>query len=188
MIDLEVMTIETAPEAAKADLHKVQQKYRFVPNLMGLLANSPPAIKAYLSLNELFDQTSLSPLERQIVLLATSVANGCEYCVAAHSAAAQMHQVPADVIAAIRDGRPLIVPRWEAVRALTEDIVAMQGWPNDEVVVQFFEAGYEPPQVLEVILGVTTKTLSNYANHVSATPLDPQFAAAAWSAPAAFVE
>jgi uncharacterized peroxidase-related enzyme len=188
MIDLEVKSIETAAEAAKPDLQKVQQKFRFVPNLMGLLANSPPALKAYLSLNELFDQTSLSPLERQIVLLASSVANGCEYCVAAHSVAAQMHQVPADVIAAIRDGRLLTVPRWEALRALTEDIVTMQGWPDEEIVAQFFDAGFNPPQVLEVILGVSTKTLSNYSNHIAATPLDPPFAAAEWSASASSLE
>ncbi len=188
MIDLEVKTVETAVDTAKSDLQQVQQKYQFVPNLMGVLANSPQALKAYLNLNELFEQTSLSPLERQIVLMTASAANGCEYCVAAHSVVAKMHQVPAEVIDGIRDGLPLTVPRWEALRALTEEIVSMQGWPDEELVVQFFEAGYKPAQVLEVILGVTAKTLSNYANHIAATPLDSQFAAAEWSAPATSVE
>jgi alkylhydroperoxidase family enzyme len=88
MIDLEVKNIETAADAATSDLRQVQQKYRFIPNLMGIMANAPPVLKAYLSLNELFEQTSLSPLERQIVILATSAAIGCEYCVAAHSVGA----------------------------------------------------------------------------------------------------
>jgi len=183
VIELEVRNVETAPDAA-GDLQHVQQKYRFIPNLMGIMANAPPVLKAYLELNVLFDQTTLSPLERQIVILATSVANGCEYCVAAHSAAAQMQHVPADVISAIRDGRPLSVPRLEAVRLVTEDIVKSRGWPDDVVLQQFFDAGFSASQVLEVILGVAMKTLSNYTNHVAATPLDRQFAGAKWSAPA----
>jgi uncharacterized peroxidase-related enzyme len=188
MIDLEVKNIETALDAATPDLRQVQEKYRFIPNLMGVMANAPPVLKAYLNLNELFDQTSLSPLERQIVLLATSVANGCEYCVAAHSVIARMHQVPADVIAAIREGRPLSVPRWEALRLLTEDIVTMQGWPDEEVVAQFLDAGFSATQVLEVILGIAMKTLSNYTNHIAATQLDPQFAGAEWTAPASSID
>ncbi|MGE3239489.1 MAG: carboxymuconolactone decarboxylase family protein [Pirellulales bacterium] len=188
MTNLEIKTVETAPNEIKPELRAIQKRYRFIPNLLGLLANSPPALKAYLALNELFEQTSLSPLERQIVLLTTSVANKCEYCVAAHSVAAQMHQVPSDIIAAIREERPLTVPRWESLRSLTEDIVSQQGWPDEEIINQFFDAGFERAQILEVILGVATKTLSNYANHVSMTPLDPQFASAAWSARVSVVE
>lgn len=66
MIDLEVKTIETAAGAAQSDLQQLQQKYRFIPNLMGVMANAPPMLTAYLSLNELFEQTSLSPLERRL--------------------------------------------------------------------------------------------------------------------------
>lgn len=182
MIDLEVKNIETAADAATADLTQVQQKYRFIPNLMGTMANAPPVLKAYLSLNELFEQTSLSPLERQIVILSTSVTNGCEYCVAAHSMAARMQHVPADVIESFRDSRSLSSPRWEALRLLTMEIVQLRGWPPEESIEAFLAAGFEPHQVLEVILGVSMKTLSNYTNHIVGTPLDPQFAAARWTA------
>ena len=185
MIDLEVKTIDTAPDASKSDLQQVQHKYRFIPNLMGVMANAPPVLKAYMSLNELFEQTSLSPLERQIVILATSAANGCEYCVAAHSVGAKMQQVPADMITAIREGKPLSVPRWEALRVLTQDIVNARGWPDERAVEQFLDVGFSASQVLEVILGVAMKTLSNYTNHIADTPLDPQFEAAEWSASAA---
>lgn len=181
---LDILTIETAPEELKDHLEEVQRRYSFVPNLMGVMANAPPLLKAYLSLNALFDQTSLSPLERQIVILATSVANGCEYCVAAHSAAAKMQQVPADIVQSIRENRRLADLRWEALRSLTTEIVLSRGWPAEKSTDEFLAAGFEPHQVLEVILGVTMKTLSNYTNHVVGTPLDPQFMGARWTATA----
>jgi uncharacterized peroxidase-related enzyme len=184
MIDLEVKNMDTASDAAKNDLRQVQEKHRFIPNLLGLMANAPPVLTAYLTLGELFEQTSLSPLERQIVLLAASVANECDYCVAAHSVTGKMHQVPADAIAAIREGRSLSVARWQALRLLTQDIVTKQGWPDDDVIAHFIDVGFSASQVLEVILGVAMKTLSNYTNHLAATPLDSQFAGAEWSASA----
>jgi hypothetical protein len=42
----------------------------------------------------------------------------------------------------------------------------------------FFEAGYETREYLEVVVGVTLKTLSNYVNHAADTPLDAAFQSA----------
>jgi AhpD family alkylhydroperoxidase len=72
--------------------------------LLGIMAGAPPLLRAYLAVTELFDSTALSPVERQVVLLAASRENECDYCMAAHSAIADMQQLPADVIEAIRDG------------------------------------------------------------------------------------
>ena len=46
----------------------------------------------------------------------------------------------------------------------------------DVAVDQFLAAGFTREQVLEVVAGVSVKTLSNYANHLLKTPVDPQFA------------
>lgn len=56
-----------------------------------------------------------------------------------------------------------------------------RGWPSDEDIRAFTNAGYGERQILEVILGIGFKTLSNYTNHVAGTPLDTAFAKAAWS-------
>lgn len=179
MHNFKIRELEDAPPTAVEDLERVKAKYRFIPNVVGVMANSPPLLKAYLALSKLFEETSLSPVEQDIVLLTVSVANQCDYCAAAHNMAARMHNVPQEVIAAIEDKRPLAEEKWEGLRAFAHEVVVSQGWPHEDVVEQFYDAGYSPEQALEVVLGVAMKTLSNYTNHLASTPLDPQFQGAA---------
>jgi len=51
---------------------------------------------------------------------------------------------------------------------------------SEEDIQTFLQAGYNKQQIIEVILGVTFKTLSNYVNHVTQTPVDDAFAAKTW--------
>ena len=181
MSQFPVQTVESAPEASKATLEATQKAYGFLPNLFGVMANSPALVEAYASLSKIFGKSSFSPTEQQIVLLATSELNGCTYCMAAHSVVAQMSKVPADVIEALRAGQPLADSKLEALRQLTVAIVETRGWPSEDVVKAFHDAGYSEAQYLEVVLGIGLKTLSNYTNHAASTPLDANFKAAEWS-------
>ncbi len=176
-----VHTVDTAPAAARETLAGAKKAYGFVPNLLAVMAEAPSLLKAYRSLSDLFDQTSFSPSERQVVLLTASYENDCSYCVAAHSAIAGMQKVPADVIEAIRAGRPIADPQLEALRRFTAVVVASRGWPEETDMAAFHAAGYSRTQVLEVVLGIGMKTLSNYANHIAEIPLDQAFAPAAWA-------
>ena len=173
---------QTAPEASRPILEGAKAKYGFLPNLLGGLASSPAALEAYVTLSDIFDKTSLTPAERQVVILATSAENGCEYCVAAHSTVAAMLEVPDDVIEALRDGRPIDDERLEALRKFTETVVKTRGWADEDDVQAFLAAGFDRAQLLEIVLGVAFKTLSNYANHLIATPVDAAFAPRAWTA------
>jgi uncharacterized peroxidase-related enzyme len=174
----------TAPEPAREILAGARKSLGFVPNLFAVMADAPALLKSYRALGDLFEETSLDPSERQVVLLATSYENGCEYCVAAHTVIAAMQRVPDGVVQAIRDGRPIADRKLEAIRRFTTAVVRSRGRPSDEDTAAFLEAGYGRQQVLEVVLGVGMKTLSNYTNHIAATPLDRAFAKAAWSKPA----
>lgn len=178
-----VHTTESAPEASKPILAGAQKAYGFVPNLLGTMAEAPALLKAYTTLSGIFDESSLTATERQIVLLATSVHNACGYCVAAHSAIAGMQRVPADVVAALREGTPIEDPRLEALRRFATAVVASRGWPSEQETARFLDAGFGRQQVLEVVLGIGLKTLSNYTNHIAETPLDAAFAGAAWVPP-----
>ncbi len=173
---------QTAPEASRPILEGAKAKYGFLPNLLGGLAASPAALEAYVTLSDLFDKSSLTPDERQVVILATSAENGCEYCVAAHSTVAAMLKTPDDVIGALRDGRPINDERLEALRKFTETVVKKRGWADEDDVQAFLAAGFDRAQVLEIVLGVAFKTLLNYADHLIATPLDAAFAPRAWTA------
>lgn len=181
MLDLRPQSIESVPATAQGDLRAVQARYGFVPNLLSTMANAPPLLRAYLQVAEQFSRTSLSAAEQQVVLLAASAANGCSYCVAAHSMIAKMQHVPDEVVSAVRDGRAIDQPRLQAIRALAAELVARRGRPAEESISAFLAAGFSAEQVLEVVLGVGMKTLSNYTNHIVHTQVDEAFAAAAWS-------
>ncbi len=175
-----VHTPETAPAAARETLAGAKKAFGFVPNLLGVMAEAPVLVKAYTTLSRIFDETSFSPAERQVVLLTVSYENGCEYCVAAHSVIAGVQQVPGDVVEAIRDGKPIADRKLEALRRFTAAVTKTRGWPSIDETKAFLKAGYTKTQVLEVVLGVGMKTLSNYTNHIAGTPLDEAFARAAW--------
>ena len=180
MADFTVHTIETAPEQSVALLQGAGKAFGFVPNLIGILAESPAAAEAYLTLGQIFDKSSLTPAERQVAILAISRYNECDYCMAAHSVIASMQQVPADVIQAIRDDHPIADATLEALRVFATTMVDKRGWLAEEDIDAFLSAGYTQAQILEIILAASLKTLSNYANHVAETPLDDPFASRAW--------
>lgn len=177
---LKVHTIETAPEKSAEILEKVKGKYGFIPNLMGVFAESPEILQAYITLSGLVDQTSLTPLERQIALITASVSNGCEYCVAAHSTAPARQNLEAEVIQAVRDNRPIADTKLEAFRNFVQTVTNNRGNVSDEEKAAFLESGYTPKNILEVIMVIGMKTLSNYTNHIAETPLDTAFEPAKW--------
>jgi uncharacterized peroxidase-related enzyme len=175
MTTFTIHTAATAPDAAKPLLAGVQSKFGFVPNLMGTLADAPSVLKAMLDLGAAVSATSLTPAEQQLVMITTSRLNGCSYCVAAHSTMSHMAKLPEGVIAAARTGTPLTDAKLEALRQFAEAVVKTQGWAPEAAVAKFLAAGYTKANVLEVVLAVTYKVLTNYVNHIADTPLDAAF-------------
>jgi len=176
-----IHTLESAPGGSRDILEKARKGMGFLPNLYGVLAESPAALRAYSSFAEVLQGTDFTLAERNLIWLAISRANGCTYCVAAHSAASAMGKVPEADIQAIRDGLPLADPRLQALRRFTEVLVERRGWAPGAEVEAFREAGYSSRQLIEVVAFVSHKTLSNYLNHLAETPLDAVFAPLAWT-------
>lgn len=179
-----IHTIETAPEGSRETLEAVQRKFGFVPNLLGELAAAPSAARAYATLDGLLEDSSLEPVEVQLLLAAVSVANACEYCVAAHSAGLRQADLAEEDVEAVRNGEPVSDPRLEALRRFASVVVERRGHPGKDEVEAFLEAGYGREQILEVLVAVAMKTLSNYTNHIAETPLDEELSDFAWRAPA----
>lgn len=187
MSDFTLHSADTAsPDGAEA-LGRAEKGFGFAPNLIRVLADAPAAAHAYLDLGARFGSTSLTPREQQVVLLATSFENACDYCMAAHSMVAGMVGLDAPTLSALRDGSPLTDPRLDALRDFTRAVVRDRGRPSPDTLRRFLSAGYTRANVLEVITGVAMKTLSNYANHLAVTPLDAAFESQRWTPPAAEV-
>ncbi len=173
-------TLDSAPEAARPILEGAQKKYGMLPNLLASMAEAPALLEGYATLGEIFEKTSFSTVEKQVVLLTVSRRNLCHYCMAAHSTIADMSKVPAEVTDAIRDDQPLADPKLQALRVFADALVQGRGFPEAGQVEAFLAAGFTRAQVLEVVLGVGFKTLSNYTNHLVETQVDPAFSGRTW--------
>lgn len=185
MSEFKLHDVGSAPEAAKPLLEGAEKNMGFVPNLFAKMAEAPAALEAYITLSGMFDKTSFSPVEREVVLLTASVENQCEFCVAAHSGRAKKAGMDEAVLEALRDARALPDERLQALHAFTLDVVRNRGFVGDTAVHDFLDAGFTREQVLEVVLGVAMKTLSNYTNHIAETPLNEQLSPLKWKGRAA---
>jgi uncharacterized peroxidase-related enzyme len=182
MTDFTIHDENTAPAKVAPALAKARKAFGFIPNLYGIMAESPQAFTAYQALSEQFRATSLPKGGQDVVWLTVSRYNSCHYCMAVHSTHAQRSGVDSETVTALREGKPLADPQLEAVRRFAHAVVADQGNVPEEEVEQFLGAGFGQRQILDIIVGVAMKTLSNYINHLALTPLDGAFAAQAWEA------
>lgn len=167
MTEFTFYTPENAEGAAKETLQAVKKKYGFVPNLFAYMAEAPYTIEAYNMLSELLAKTDLSPAQQQIGLLAVSVYNQCDFCAIAHQAFGKMSQVSPQTLQAIVDQSPIDDVKDQALVNMIIAIVDSRGWVAEEQLQAFFAAGFTKRNVYDLILIVTIKTLSNYANHLS---------------------
>ena len=183
MSHLTIHTQETAPAGSQPLLDKLQKAIGFVPGLYGVLAEAPKALEAYDVLSGLFKGTSLTTTEQHVVLLTINYENNCGYCMPAHTGLAKLDRVPDDVIEALRNGVPIADPKLQALRTFTVQVVQERGWVGDDHVQAFLDAGYTQQQILEVIVGMSYKVISNYTSHIAATPVDAAFRRFAWEKP-----
>ena len=176
-----VHTIESAPQKSKPLLETSKKSLGFVPNLYGVFAESPETLEAYQQVSALFAATSLSKVEQNVVWLTINVENQCHYCVPAHSVIAKSQGVDGKTVDALRNGEALEDQKLEALRQFTLKVVRQRGQVSEADTQTFLAAGYTRRNILDVILGVAQKTLSNYTNHFADTPVDEAFAGEAWT-------
>lgn len=181
MTQFTVHTAETAPKDSTKGLEYSKKMFGRVPNIIGVMAESPAVIDGYVALNKIFGQTSFSAEERQLLLLAISAKNGCTYCVPAHTKGAQAAGLAADVIEAIRDGKPIADKRKAALYIFAMAMVAKDGWVTTGDTEAFLDAGFSKAQILEVVLAASLKTISNFTNHIADVPLDSMLEPLRWS-------
>ena len=186
-LTLEKKSLDNAEPRAKAALESVQKGLGFIPNMYANMANSPGALETYGMGYKLFrGDGGFAPAEQEVVFLTISHENGCEYCMAAHSMVGEkMSGVPADVLTALRSGLPLPDAKLQALSVFTRMMVAGRGKPARQDLQAFLAAGFSERQVLEIILAIAVKTISNYSNHVFHADVDPVFAQYRWETPKA---
>ncbi len=180
MTEFTLHTEDSAPEASKALLANSKKAFGMIPGLHAVMAEAPGLLEAYQKVHELFVNSSFDKDELTVVWQSINVEHACHYCVPAHTGIAQSMGVSDDISAALRNETPLPDARLEALRTFTLNVVRGRGNVDDAAVQVFLDAGFTGRQILEVILGVSQKVMSNYTNHLANTPVDASFEKFEW--------
>lgn len=172
---LSIFSKESAPEASRPLIDKVQTNNGFVPNLIGVLAGSPQALETYLGVGATNAKASLSFAEREVVQLTAARIHGCGFCVAGHTAAVVKNQLfDHEDVLALQYGEPLANTKLQAIADFTEQIIATRGAMPDASLQTFLKAGYSEQQAIDVVLGISLATLCNFVNNLARTEINPE--------------
>ena len=168
-------TIETAPEASQSQLEGSLKDFGMIPNLHAVMAEAPKVLEAYKTLHNLFQQSSFNNEELTVIWQTINVEHNCHYCIPAHAGVAQMMKVDPAISTAIRNGAALENEKLQVLHETTLALIKDRGLINKEIAEKFYAQGYKEQQMLEIILGISQKIMSNYINHLADTPVDKMF-------------
>ncbi len=149
---------------------QLEKSVGFVPNLFATYAHSDNALQNYLALSNA--KTSLKTKEKEVINLAVSQANNCEYCLAAHTAIAGMNGFTPEQILELRAGEASFDNKLDALARLARNITENRGNTDADVLENFFNAGWTKGNLIDAIVLVGDKTISNYINNTTNVPVD----------------
>lgn len=180
MSTFKIHDIESAPEDSKELLAQSKKANGMIPGLHGVMAEAPGLLEGYQLLHKLFQETSFDAEEITVVWQSINVEHNCTYCVPAHTAIANMMKVDPALTEALRNQEPMPTEKLQVLHDTTLAMVRKRGELSDEEIETFYAAGYNQRHLLEIILGVSQKVMSNYTNHIAKTPTDRPFEKYAW--------
>ena len=166
---------QIAPESAtgkgKELLDAVKGKLGLVPNMTRAMANAPAVLNGYLQLSGALGQGTLPAKTREQIALVVGQANGCDYCLAAHSTIGKMVGLTADQIRDSRHGTA-IDPKADALIRFARKVVDSKGRVSDGDLQDVRDAGFDDGAIAEVVANVALNIFTNYFNHVAETDID----------------
>jgi uncharacterized peroxidase-related enzyme len=166
MSRIPVLNDEQTPEASRPMLEGVKKAFGMVPNVFKVLAHSPAVLNSYLQFNQANEGSSLTAKQREIVALAVSQANGCEYCTAVHSMIGGKVGLNAEELKGARAGN------LDAYASFAREVAVSRGQVGDEVLTKARDSGLTDAVLVEIISQVTLLTFTNLLNNVAKTTLD----------------
>jgi len=168
-----VFTIPTKAEVSKTNqslFDNLQKGLGFVPNLYAYFAKSETALGDYLALQN--RKSTLRAKEREVINLVTSQINGCRYCQSAHTVIGKMNGFTDDQILEIRKGTASFDSKLDALAKFTASVVTNRGKATEESKNNFFAAGYTEANLIDVIIVVGDKIISNYIHNLTEFEID----------------
>ena len=154
----------------QAIFDNLEKQVGFVPNLFATYAYSENALKNYLDFAGA--PSSLKAKEKEVINLAVSQVNDCDYCLAAHTAIGKMHGFSEAEILELRQGKASFDAKLDALAALSKNITENRGNTDANILENYFNAGWTKENLIDTISLVGDKTISNYINNTTKIPVD----------------
>lgn len=173
---METLTNFAVPSRDNVSVHnqlifdQLQKGVGFVPNLYAYLAKNETALGDYLALQN--RKSSLKAKEREVVNLVTSQLNDCHYCLAAHTALGKLTGFTDEQVLAIRRGQVPFDNQLDALATFTKAVVEGRGRVSPEVVEAFFTAGYSEATLIDVVMTIGDKIITNYLHNLTQLEID----------------
>ncbi len=158
----------SAPNQAMFD--QLAKQLGMVPNLYATLAHSENALGNYLAFQNA--KSSITGKAREIVNLVVSQVNECAYCLAAHTVIGGMVGFTGDQILEIRSGRASFDAKLDALATLARDIALNRGHASAGFVDRFLAAGWTKENLVDAIVVIGDKTVTNYLHATTQVPVD----------------
>jgi uncharacterized peroxidase-related enzyme len=172
MTRLTALNPEEVTGKTKDLFNAVQAKLGVVPNMMRTMGNSPAVLEGYLNLSGALSHGKLSAKTGELIALAVSESNSCDYCLAAHTFIGEK-LVKADpaVLNAARTGNSTDA-KTEAILQLAKTLISKNGLVNDEDVNKAKNAGASDAEIAETVAHTALNVLTNYFNNLANTEID----------------
>ncbi len=170
MREYTVPTREEVSEDNQAIFDNLNKGLGFVPNLYAYYAKNETALGDYLALQN--RKSTLRANEREVINLVTSQINGCQYCQSAHTALGKMNGFTEEQIIELRQGRASWDTKFDALVKFTASVVENRGNATEETKEAFFTAGYTEANMIDVVITVGDKVISNYIHNLTGFEID----------------
>lgn len=154
----------------QAIFDKLQKGLGFVPNLYAYFAKNETALGDYLAFQN--RKSTLKAKEREVINLVTSQINGCRYCQSAHTVIGKMNGFTDEQIIEIRKGGAPFDNKLDALAKFTASAAENRGRATEEVKEAFFAAGYDEANLIDVIIVIGDKIISNYLHNLTGFEID----------------
>lgn len=177
-----IHTIDSAPEKSKPVLKQLHQTFAIIPNIAGVMAESPVLISGFIGLFQQVHAGSFTERQIQTLLLTNAVTNACSWAAAFHTMLALKEGLDPDDVQAIRENRLPKDSNLAALSLLTKTLIATRGHISNGEIAQFLDAGFIKGQVLEVLAVLAASTITNYSGNVAQPVLEEAFQEHAWAA------
>jgi uncharacterized peroxidase-related enzyme len=172
MARLKALNPDEATGKTKELFNAIQSKLGVVPNMMRTMGNSPALLEGYLNLSGTLAHGALGAKNGELLALAISEKNNCDYCLSAHSYIGEkLVHIDASTLQNARSGKSADA-KTEAALKFADILVAKKGLVNDVDVDTVKAAGFTDGEIGEIVGHVALNILTNYFNNTADTEND----------------